>query len=149
MVKAINEPIMDYLPDSNEKKTIKKQLDKMSSECIDIQIIIGGKEIRTNNLGACVMPHNHQHILAHYHKASSKEVNMAIENLLETWKSWSNTSVEFRIQVFQKMAQLLQGPYRDIINAATMLGQSKNIFQAEIGRGVKCLYLSASIYFSC
>ena len=132
MIKATNEPIKDYLPGSNEKKTIKEQLKKMSSECIDIPIIIGGKEIRTNNLGQCVMPHDHQHVLAHYHKASSKEVDMAIENLLSTWKSWSNTSIESRIQIFQKMAQLLQGPYRDIINASTMLGQSKNIFQAEI-----------------
>ena len=78
MIKAINEPIKDYLPGSSEKKSIKIQLEKMSRECIDIPIIIGGKEIRTNNLGKCVMPHNHQHILAHYHKASSKEVNMAI-----------------------------------------------------------------------
>ena len=132
MIKAINEPIKDYLPGSSEKKSIKIQLDKMSSECIDIPIIIGGKEIRTNNLGKCVMPHNHQHILAHYHKASSTEVNMAIKNLLETWKSWSKTSIEDRINIFQKMAKLLQGPYRDIINAATMLGQSKNVFQAEI-----------------
>ena len=132
MIKATNEPIKDYLPGSNEKKTIKEQLKKMSSECIDIPIIIGGKEIRTNNLGQCVMPHDHQHVLAHYHKASSKEVDMAIENLLNTWKSWSNTSIKSRIQIFQKMAQLLQGPYRDIINASTMLGQSKNIFQAEI-----------------
>ena len=85
MIKAINEPIKDYLPGSNEKKTIKEQLKKMSSECIDIPIIIGGKEIRTNNLGQCVMPHDHQHVLAHYHKASSKEVDMAIENLLNTW----------------------------------------------------------------
>ena len=132
MIKAINEPIKGYLPGSNEKKSIKIQLDKMSGECIDIPIIIGGKEIRTNDLGKCVMPHNHQHTLAYYHKASSKEVDMAIENLLETWKIWSKTSVEDRIYIFQKMAKLLQGPYRDIINAATMLGQSKNIFQAEV-----------------
>tara|TARA_Y100001936_G_scaffold213570_1_gene222620 strand:- start:705 stop:2315 length:1611 start_codon:yes stop_codon:yes gene_type:complete len=132
MIKAINEPIKGYLPGSNEKKSIKIQLDKMSRECIDIPIIIGGKEIRTNDLGKCVMPHNHQHILAHYHKASSKEVNMAIENLLNTWDIWSKTSIEERIHIFQKMAKLLKGPYRDIINAATMLGQSKNVFQAEI-----------------
>ena len=106
MIKAINEPIKGYLPDSIEKKSIKKQLDKMSNECIDIPIIIGGKEIRTNNLDVCVMPHNHQHILAHYHKASSKEVDMAIKNLLETWKTWSKTSVEDRIRIFQKMASL-------------------------------------------
>jgi len=132
MIKAINEPIKGYLPGSTEKKSIKIQLDKMSRECLDIPIIIGGKEIRTNDLGKCVMPHNHQHILAHYHKASSKEVNMAIENLLNTWDTWSKTSIEERIYIFQKMAELLKGPYRDIINAATMLGQSKNIFQAEI-----------------
>jgi len=132
MIKAINEPIKNYLPGSNEKQTIKVQLEKMSNECIDIPIIIGGKEIRTNDLGKCVMPHNHQHVLAHYHKASTTEVDMAIENLLETWKTWSKTSIDQRIIIFQKMAKLLKGPYRDIINASTMLGQSKNIFQAEI-----------------
>ena len=132
MIKAINEPIKGYLPGSSEKQTIKDQLEKMSNECIDIPIIIGGQEIRTNDLGKCVMPHNHKHVLAHYHKASSTEVDMAIQNLLETWKTWSKTSIEERIEIFQKMAKLLQGPYRDIINASTMLGQSKNVFQAEI-----------------
>ena len=132
MIKAVNEPIKEYLPGSDEKTSIKTQLEKMSSECIDIPIIIGGKEIRTNDLGECVMPHKHKHILAHYHKASSIEVDMAINNLMETWKTWSKTSIEERISIFQKMAELLKGPYRDIINASTMLGQSKNIFQAEI-----------------
>ncbi|MBE19871.1 MAG: 1-pyrroline-5-carboxylate dehydrogenase [Gammaproteobacteria bacterium] len=130
--KAVNEPIMNYDAGSNEKKSIKKQLDKMTQETIEIPIIIGGKEIKTGNLGKCVMPHNHNHILATYHKASSNEINLAIDNLLETWKSWSNTSIEYRIEIFKKMAELLQGPYRDIINASTMLGQSKNVFQAEI-----------------
>ena len=130
--KAVNEPIMDYDAGSNEKKSIKKQLTKMSQEIIEIPIIIGGKEIKTGNLGKCIMPHNHGHILAHYHKASDNEVNLAIDNLLETWKSWSNTSIEYRIGIFKKMAELLQGPYRDVINASTMLGQSKNIFQAEV-----------------
>ena len=74
MEKAINEPIKDYLPGSKEKQDIKAQIERMSNECIDIPIIIGGKEIRTNDLGTCVMPHNHKHILAHYHKASSTEV---------------------------------------------------------------------------
>jgi len=130
--KAVNEPIMNYDTGSNEKKSIKKQLDKMTQETIEIPIIIGGKEIKTGNLGKCVMPHNHNHILATYHKASSNEINLAIDNLLETWKSWSNTSIQYRIEIFKKMAKLLQGPYRDIINASTMLGQSKNVFQAEI-----------------
>ena len=86
MKKAVNEPIKEYLLGSQEKESIKKQLEKMSNECIDIPIIIGGKEIRTNDLGECVMPHNHKHVLAHYHKASSLEVDMAINNLMETWK---------------------------------------------------------------
>tara|TARA_B100000945_G_scaffold319602_1_gene327185 strand:+ start:951 stop:2561 length:1611 start_codon:yes stop_codon:yes gene_type:complete len=132
MIKAVNEPIKEYLPGSDEKKSIKNQLEKMSSECIDIPIIIGGQEIRTNDLGECVMPHNHKHVLAHYHKASSIEVDMAINNLMDTWKVWSKTSIDERIAIFKKMAELLKGPYRDIINASTMLGQSKNIFQAEI-----------------
>ena len=132
MIKAVNEPIKEYLPGSDEKNSIKNQLQKMSNECIDIPIIIGGQEIRTNDLGECVMPHNHKHVLAHYHKASSTEVDMAINNLMESWKTWSKTSIEERISIFQKMADLLKGPYRDIINASTMLGQSKNIFQAEI-----------------
>ena len=130
--KAVNEPIMDYDAGSNEKKSIKKQLAKMSQEIIEIPIIIGGKEIKTGNMGKCIMPHNHGHILAHYHKASDNEINLAIDNLLESWKSWSNTSIEYRIGIFKKMAELLQGPYRDVINASTMLGQSKNIFQAEV-----------------
>jgi len=129
---AVNEPIMGYTSGSEEKKSIKAKLQEMSSQCIDIPIIIGGKEIRTNNMEKCVMPHNHQHTLATYHKASSNEVNMAIENSLEAWKEWSSISVESRIKIFKKMAVLLQGPYRDTINAATMLGQSKNIFQAEV-----------------
>ena len=129
---AVNEPIMGYTSGSKEKKSIKAKLQEMSSQCIDIPIIIGGKEIRTNNMEKCVMPHNHQHTLATYHKASSNEVNMAIENSLEAWKEWSSISVESRIKIFKKMAVLLQGPYRDTINAATMLGQSKNIFQAEV-----------------
>ncbi len=127
--KAVNEPIMNYDTGSNEKKSIKKQLDKMTQETIEIPIIIGGKEIKTGNLGKCVMPHNHNHILATCHKASSNEINLAIDNLLETWKSWSNTSIQYRIEIFKKMAELLQGPYRDIINASTMLGQSKNVFK--------------------
>ena len=130
--KAVNEPIKSYSIGSNEKKTIKEQLNKMSHKSIEIPIIIGGKEIKTGNMGKCVMPHNHQHVLAHYHKSSEHEINLAIDNLLETWKSWSNTSIDYRIGIFKKMAELLKGPHRDIINASTMLGQSKNIFQAEI-----------------
>ena len=129
---AVNEPIRGYLPGSPEKKTLKSKLDEMMSTEYDIPIIINGQEIKTNKLGKCVMPHNHKHILAYYHKAGEKEISLAIENLLDTWHKWSYTSLEERINIFKNMAKLLQTKYRDTINAATMLGQSKNVFQAEI-----------------
>ena len=129
---AINEPIKDYLEGSPEKISLKQKISELKSKTIDIPIIINGQEIRTNDLGKCVIPHNHNHVLAKYHKASEKEVEFAINSALMAWDDWSNTSLEERIKIFQKMADLLAGPQRDIINAATMLGQSKNVFQAEI-----------------
>jgi len=129
---AVNEPIKEYRSNSPEKLSLKNKINELKSEVFDIPIIINGQEIRTEETGECVMPHNHKHVLAKYHKAGEKEVKMAIDNLLETWKTWSNTSLKNRIEIFQNMADLLQGPYRDLINASTMLGQSKNAFQAEI-----------------
>ena len=129
---AENEPIKDYKPGSPEKASLKAKLEELKSKKIDIPIIIGGKEIRTGDMGKCVMPHNHQHILATYHKAGKKEVEMAINNSLKAWENWSTTPLKDRIAIFHKMADLLKGPYRDLINGATMLGQSKNAFQAEI-----------------
>ena len=129
---AVNEPIKGFEAGSLEKKSLKSKLNEMSSTEYDIPLIINGQEIKTGNLGKCVMPHDHKHILGHYHKASDKEVTMAIENLLDTWNTWSYTTLEERINIFKNMAKLLQTKYRDTINAATMLGQSKNVFQAEI-----------------
>ena len=129
---AVNEPIKDYLPGSEEKASLKAKLEELSSTTFDIPIIINGQEIRTGNTENCVMPHNHKHILATYHKAGEAEINMAIDGLLGAWESWSKTPLQERISIFHKMADLLQGTYRDLINASTMLGQSKNVFQAEI-----------------
>ena len=129
---AVNEPIKEYKPGSSEKISLKKKLNEMKSCKYEIPIIINGEEIKTGNLGYCVMPHNHKHVLATYHKAGEKEVEMAINGLLETWKEWSYTPLKKRIEIFQNMAKLLKTTYRDIINASTMLGQSKNAFQAEI-----------------
>ena len=130
--KTKNEPIKDYLPNSDEKLSLKKRLEEMSSEEIEIPIIINGKEIYTNDIGHCVMPHNHKHILAKYHKAGMNEVNQAINTSLKAWKTWSKTPIEIRIEIFDRAAQLLKTTWRDTINASTMLGQSKNVFQAEI-----------------
>ena len=129
---AVNEPIKDYIAGSKEKASLKKTLTELKSKVIDIPIIIDGKEITTNDTSKCVIPHDHKHILAYYHKAGEKEVLMAIESNLKSWKNWSLTPLEERIKIFNKMADLLAGPYRDLINASTMLGQSKNVYQAEI-----------------
>jgi 1-pyrroline-5-carboxylate dehydrogenase len=129
---AVNEPIKDYKPGSSDKASLKAKLKELKSKTYDIPIIINGKEIRTGNIGQCVIPHNHNHVLATYHKAGDIEIQAAIDSLLEAWKTWSVTPLKERLAIFHKMAELLQGPYRDLINASTMLGQSKNAFQAEV-----------------
>ena len=127
-----NEPIRSYAPGSPEREALKRKLEELKSTQVEIPLIIGGKEIKTGVTGTCVMPHNHKHVLATYHKAGEKEVKMAIESALDAWKEWSSQSLEYRAKIFLKMAKLLAGPYRDVINAATMLNMSKNAFQAEI-----------------
>ena len=129
---AVNEPIKAYLPGSPEKASLKTKLEELKSQTFDIPIIINGEEIRTGDTGNCVMPHDHQHILATYHKAGEKEIEMAINSALKAWENWSITPLKDRLAIFHRMAELLQGPYRDLINASTMLGQSKNVFQAEV-----------------
>ena len=128
----INEPIKDYAPNSKEKKSLVAKINELSSMKVEIPIIIDGKEIKTGNTGNCVKPYDHAHILGTYHKAGEEEVKMAIESSLDAWNDWSQTSFEFRAKIFLKMAELLAGPYRDIINASTMLNMSKNAYQAEI-----------------
>ena len=132
IIKAVNEPVNSFAAGSTERVNLQNKYDEMASQTIEIPLIIGGKEIKTGNTESCVMPHDHQHILATYHKASAAEANQAIDNAMETWKIWSKTSLQERTKIFRKAAVLLQGPWRDTINAATMLNQSKNALQAEI-----------------
>ncbi len=129
---AINEPIKDYKPGSIEKKSLKAKLKEMENKLYEIPIIIDGQEIYTNNTSDCIKPHNHKIILAKYHKANTKEVKHAINSSLNAWKSWSTMPLDERLTIFRKAAKLLAGPWRDTINAATMLNQSKNVYQAEI-----------------
>ncbi len=129
---AVNEPIRDYTPGSPESISLKSKLAEMENESFDIPIIIGGKEIFTGNKEQCRKPHDHQDILADYHKAGAEEVHQAIDTALEAWHSWSNTPLQERTIIFRRAAELLAGSWRDTINAATMLSQSKNVFQAEI-----------------
>lgn len=129
---AVNEPILNYAPGSPERIELNETLIKMKSEVIEIPVIIGGKEIFTGNTATNVMPHNHKHVLAKYHMAGPEEIQLAIDTAREAWKSWSVMPWESRVAIFKRMAVLLAHPYGHILNAATMLGQSKNAYQAEI-----------------
>jgi len=129
---TINEKVRDYEPNSNDRKNLKKKLDEMSSQKYKIPVIIDGNEIFTNETSFCLKPHNHKDILATYHKSDSNEINLAIESCNNAWTSWSQTTLLERCEIFQRAAKLLAGPWRDTINAATMLNQSKNVYQAEI-----------------
>jgi len=129
---AVNEPILNYAPGSAERVELISTLKKMKSEIVEIPLIIGGKEIYTGNTATNVMPHNHQHVLANYQLAGPDEIALAIESSQKAWKTWSVMPWESRVAIFKRMAVLLAHPYGHIVNAATMLGQSKNAYQAEI-----------------
>ena len=128
----VNEPVYEYRPGSPERRAIEARLAAMRSERIEIPLIIGGKEVRTGVLGECRMPHAHGHVLAVYHQAGAKEVALAVDAARDARRQWASMAWEDRAAVFLKAAQLLAGPMRDTLNAATMLCQSKNVFQAEI-----------------
>ena len=130
--KPINEPILSYAPGSPERASLKDRIEELKAQQIEVPIIIGGQDVKSENLSVMSIPHDHQHILGHYHKAGSKEVQAAIESALSAWKLWSKTTLEERANIFLKAADLLAGPWRDTINAATMLNMSKNVYQAEI-----------------
>lgn len=129
---AVNEPILNYAPGSSEREGLKKAIADARSKNLDIPMYIDGKEIRTNKQGALCPPHDHKHVLGHYHIGDASHVNMAIDAAMKAKHDWANMEWEQRLAIFLKAAELLAGPYRYKINAATMLGQSKNVFQAEI-----------------
>jgi 1-pyrroline-5-carboxylate dehydrogenase len=128
----VNEPVREYAPGSPEKASLKKKLDEMLSEEIEIPLIIGGKEVRTGDAQKAVCPFDHKHVLATWHQAGEKEVQMAAEASQKAWKSWSEMPWEDRASIFLKAGELLAGPWRDIANASTMLNQGKTVHQAEI-----------------
>jgi len=127
-----NEPILGYAPGSPEREELKGRLATMAAEEIEIPLIIGGQEVRTGETVEAVMPHDHKHVLGTWHRAGAREAEMAIEAAGEAWRDWSSWSFEDRAAVFLRAADLLAGPRRQTLNAATMLGQSKTAHQAEI-----------------
>jgi 1-pyrroline-5-carboxylate dehydrogenase len=127
-----NEPIYSYAPGTPEKEALKAQLKNMLSEEIEIPLIIGGEEVRTGNFADCRCPHDHKHLLARYHKAGPSELAKAVEEAGKAWRDWSEMDWVSRASIFLRAAELLATKYRYILNAATMLGQSKTAYQAEI-----------------
>jgi 1-pyrroline-5-carboxylate dehydrogenase len=128
----INEPVCSYAPGTPERAALKMTLAEMQRQEIEFPLIIGGKEVRTGKIYKAVMPHRHGHLLATWHMAGKDEAEMAIKAAREAWKEWSQWSWEDRASVFLKTADLLATSWRDIVNAATMLCQSKTAHQAEI-----------------
>jgi 1-pyrroline-5-carboxylate dehydrogenase len=127
-----NEPIISYAPGTPERERLKTRLDELAGQQIDIPLIIDGEEVRTGDTSKYVMPHDRGHVLANWHKGGRKEIEAAVESSQRAWKEWSQWPWEERSAVLLRAADLLAGPWRDTVNAATMLGQSKTVHQAEI-----------------
>ncbi len=146
---AKNEPVRTYAPGSPERKSLQAKLAELRSVEVELPMIIGGKEVTTDRRRRIAPPHDHKHTLGYFYEGDSSHVQMAIDAALDAKKEWANMSWQHRAAIFLKAADLLTGPYRDKMNAATMLGQSKNAFQAEIDAaceladffrfGVKCM----------
>jgi 1-pyrroline-5-carboxylate dehydrogenase len=130
--KPRNEPVRDYAPGSPERASLKRRLDEMRSERMEIPLVIGGEDVRTGTTLEAVMPHDKDHVLADVHQGGAAEVDHAIKAAGEAWQDWHGLPWEDRAAVFLRAAELLAGPWRDTLNAATMLGQSKTVHQAEI-----------------
>ena len=127
-----NEPVLTYAPGTSERARLKSELDAQAAQVVEIPLLIGGCEVRTGDVFEVVMPHAHGHVIARAHRAGPKEIDAAVRAALEARHDWSRTPWEERAAVFMRAADLLAGPYRQTLNAVTMLGQSKTAFQAEI-----------------
>ncbi len=129
---AVNEPIKGYAPGSTERTKVLDAYKKMYNSTIDVAMYINGVDVKTGNINTMSPPHDHQHIVGTYHKAEKKNITTAISGALEARNTWANTPWEQRAAIFLRAAELIAGPYRAKINAATMVAQSKTIHQAEI-----------------
>ena len=143
-----NEPVLSYAPGTKERAALKKALADARAQVLDIPMYIGASEVRNGNKKPLTPPHNHQHVLGYYYEGDKQHVAQAIEAAMAAKELWANLSWENRASIFLKAADLLAGPYRYIMNAATMLGQSKNAFQAEIDSACELIdFLRYNVHF--
>lgn len=143
-----NETVLSYAPGTTERKLLKKAIEEARASVLDIPMYIGGEEVRTGNLKKLSPPHDHQHVLGNYHQGDKGHVQQAIDAAMAAKELWAGLSWENRASIFLKAADLLAGPYRYKINAATMLGQSKSPFQAEIDSACELIdFLRFNVYF--
>ncbi len=143
-----NEPVLSYAPGSRERELLEEALGEARSQVLDIPMYIGGQEVRTGKKQKLTPPHDHQHLLAYYHEGDGGHAEQAVQAALNARALWSNLPWEHRASIFLKAAELIAGPWRYKINAATMLGQSKNAYQAEIDSACELIdFLRFNAYF--
>lgn len=143
-----NEPVLSYAPGSPEKRRLKEVLALLKEEQADVPMYIGGRELRTGRRVAMRPPHEHAHILGHFHEGDATHVQVAIEAALAAKTSWASLSWESRAQIFLKAADLIAGKYRPYLNGTTMLGQSKSVYQAEIDSACETIdFLRFNVHF--
>lgn len=144
----VNEPVLNYGPGSKEKENLKKVLSELKGQEIEVPMYIGGEEIRTGKLVAMRPPHETKHVLGHFHAGDASHVQQAIDAALRAREEWSNTSWENRAAIFLKAADLIATKYRPYMNGTTMLGQSKNAYQAEIDSACEIIdFLRFNVHF--
>src|SRR5437762_7452484 len=144
----VNETILSYAPGSTERELLKTVLEKLKTEELDIPMYIGSKEVRTNKKLPIHPPHEIKHILGYYYEGNEKHVQQAIDAALIAKESWANMSWENRANIFLKAADLISTKYRPYMNGTTMLGQSKNVFQAEIDSACEVIdFLRFNVHF--
>ena len=142
-----NETVKAYLPGSPERASLKKELERQSAQVVQVPMIIGGKEVWTERKTKAVMPHDHAHVIAEAASGGEKELKDAIAAALAARKAWTEMPMEHRVSIFLKAADLIAGPMRDKVNAATMLGQSKTVYQAEIDTCELIDFLRFNVYY--
>lgn len=144
----VNEPVLNYAPGSAERKTLKQAIEEARARVLDIPMYIGENEVRSGKTTDIRPPHDHQHLLGKFHVSDASHVSMAIDAALAAKPRWEAMAWEQRAAIFLKAAELIAGPYRAKLNAATMLGQSKNAFQAEIDSACEIIdFLRFNVYF--